>query len=82
MACGNPEEFPKKPFGSSASGSTEIQGFTQLFHIFGNHRNIEVELRLTLVELTCRVFNFEVRLLPDYRQQVIVDKDAGDVRVM
>eukprot|EP00796_Vickermania_ingenoplastis_P009262 gene9262-6513_t len=63
---------------SSRGPDGAIKGFCQIFHVMGNNRDIEVELRLTLVELACRVFNFQVRLLPDERHHVVLDHDSGE----
>lgn len=54
-----------------------IRGFAQVFLVPCNCRDIEVEIHLTLVDSSCRVFNFEVRLLPDHRKQILLDKDTG-----
>lgn len=78
----NAEVSKSAPLPSCSSADGELKGFSQTFYVPCNNRDIEVELRLTLVELSCYVFNFQVRLLPEKRQQVVIDRDTSGIQVM
>ncbi|KAG5502941.1 hypothetical protein JKF63_04714 [Porcisia hertigi] len=54
-----------------------ISGVDMQYQLKGTTRNVEVYLRLTFSGLKALVTRYEVRLLPDERTQVLVDRDTG-----
>lgn len=58
----------------------DITGFSQEFHVLGQHRRIAFTLRLTLFDLLCKVFYYQITILPDERTNVVIDKETGEAQ--
>ncbi|CAJ1027807.1 hypothetical protein Q4I30_004668 [Leishmania utingensis] len=54
-----------------------IDGVDMEYQVKGTTRNVEVYLRLNFSGLKALVTRYELRLLPDERTQVVVDRDTG-----
>ncbi|AAZ10247.1 uncharacterized protein TEOVI_000223400 [Trypanosoma equiperdum] len=62
-------------------GQTEegVRGIEMSFFVSGvGCRNVNVNLLLVFADLRCYVGRYEVRVVPDTRTQVIVDRDTGE----
>lgn len=67
---------------SPSSSRSSVDAIDMTFHVRGVCRDLEVQLRFTVVGLRCFVAFYEVRLLPDHHTQVVVDRDTGTTTIV
>lgn len=66
----------------SEANPKAIDGIEMTYWVRGAIRHMEVYLRMTFVGMRCYVTRYELRIRPDERTQVVVDRDSGETTVV